>query len=148
MWTKIDSIDSDFKIWHSNQIELIEIIKIMKWLLEKLVKSKETAAQWCQEFMWQKKLVKSELENYLPKCQTISDWIYEVIVSPKIETKNNLTFKYLPTKLSNQRKRLHDGEKKSFCYSKKSVKSQHVNYLGTYVPWALPFNLTSFFTSR
>ena len=28
MSTKTDSIDSNFKIWHSNQIELIEILKI------------------------------------------------------------------------------------------------------------------------
>ena len=40
----------------------------MKQLLEKLVKIKETAAWWCKEFMWQKKLVKSQNEN------TSSEW--------------------------------------------------------------------------
>ena len=89
---------SDFKIWHSNQIKLVII--------------KETDAQLCKEFMWQKKLVKSELENYLSKYvlgkkivkskEKAARW-YKIRDRKKlIKLHENYLGKYLPP---NQRKR-------------------------------------------
>ena len=46
MSTKIDSIDSDFKIWYSNQIELIEILKINQINYSDYLKSSSKLRKW------------------------------------------------------------------------------------------------------